>query len=84
MARVLVNLYRGLPPWHHLSGRSMFGGANQTEFAHRRRPRTRGRPHPIIEEKLMSQFRRVATRYDKLARNYLSTLAIATIVTYWI
>jgi transposase len=32
----------------------------------------------------MSQFRRVATRYDKLARNYLSTLAIATIVTYWI
>jgi hypothetical protein len=37
MARVLVNLYRGLPPWHHLSGRSMFGGANQTEFALRKR-----------------------------------------------
>ncbi|MBP7339718.1 MAG: IS5 family transposase [Niveispirillum sp.] len=27
--------------------------------------------------------RRVATRYDKLARNFLSTIAIATIVAYW-
>jgi transposase len=31
----------------------------------------------------LKDFRRVATRYDKLARNYLSSLAIATIVTYW-
>lgn len=31
----------------------------------------------------LKDFRRVATRYDKLARNYLSTLAIATIVAYW-
>jgi hypothetical protein len=29
-ARVLVNLYRRLPPWRHLAGRSMFGGAGQT------------------------------------------------------
>ena len=32
----------------------------------------------------LKDFRRVATRYDKLARNYLSTLTIATIVAYWI
>ncbi len=31
----------------------------------------------------LKDFRRVATRYDKLARNFLSTLAIATIVAYW-
>ena len=32
----------------------------------------------------LKDFRRVATRYDKLARNYASTLAIATIVAYWV
>jgi transposase len=32
----------------------------------------------------LKDFRRVATRYDKLARNYLATLTIATIVAYWI
>ena len=32
----------------------------------------------------LKDFRRVATRYDKLARNYISTLAIATIVAYWV
>ncbi len=32
----------------------------------------------------LKDFRRVATRYDKLARNYMSTLAIATIVAYWV
>ncbi|MBP7337793.1 IS5 family transposase, partial [Niveispirillum sp.] len=31
----------------------------------------------------LKDFRRVATRYDKLARNFLSTIAIATIVAYW-
>jgi transposase len=31
----------------------------------------------------LKDFRRVATRYDKLARNFLSTLVIATIVVYW-
>jgi len=31
----------------------------------------------------LKDFRRVATRYDKHARNFLSTLAIATIVAYW-
>ena len=32
----------------------------------------------------LKDFRRVATRYDKLARNYASTLAIATILAYWV
>lgn len=31
----------------------------------------------------LKDFRRVATRYDKLSRNYLATLKIATIVAYW-
>ncbi len=33
MGRVLANLYRGNNPWQHLSGRSMFGAAGQTERA---------------------------------------------------
>lgn len=37
MARVLVNLYRGRAPWEHLHGRSMHGGAGQTERALRAR-----------------------------------------------
>ena len=32
----------------------------------------------------LKDFRRVATRYDKLARNYMSSLMIATIVAYWL
>jgi transposase len=31
----------------------------------------------------LKDFRRVATRYDKLARNYLSGITLATIVAYW-
>ena len=32
----------------------------------------------------LKDFRRVSTRYYKFPRNYLSRLAIATIVAYWI
>jgi transposase len=32
----------------------------------------------------LKDFRRVATRYDKLARNYLAAVAIAAIVIWWI
>jgi transposase len=32
----------------------------------------------------LKDFRRVATRYDKLARNFLSAVALATIVAFWI
>lgn len=31
----------------------------------------------------LKDFRRVATRYDKLARNFLSTVALAAIVAFW-
>ena len=32
----------------------------------------------------LKDFRRVATRYDKLAANFLSAAAIATLVAYWL
>ena len=32
----------------------------------------------------LKDFRRVATRYDKLARNFLSAIALATIVAFWL
>jgi transposase len=31
----------------------------------------------------LKDFRRVATRYDKLARNFLSAVAMAAILAYW-
>ncbi|MTJ93892.1 MAG: hypothetical protein F8N36_13690 [Desulfovibrio sp.] len=47
MARVLVNLYRGLPPWRHLFGRAMFGGSGQTECALRDRGWVTGRGNDL-------------------------------------
>ena len=32
----------------------------------------------------LKDFRRVATRYDKLARNFLSAVVLATLVAFWI
>lgn len=32
----------------------------------------------------LKDFRRVATRYDKLAKNFLSAVAIAAIIAFWI
>jgi transposase len=32
----------------------------------------------------IKDFRRVATRYDKLARNFLSAVALAVILAFWI
>jgi transposase len=32
----------------------------------------------------LKDFRRVATRYDKLARNFLATVHLAAIVAYWL
>ena len=32
----------------------------------------------------LKDFRRVATRYDKLARNFLSAIALATLVAFWL
>jgi transposase len=33
---------------------------------------------------LLKDFRRIATRYDKLARNFLAAVQLAAIVAYWI
>jgi putative transposase len=32
----------------------------------------------------LKDFRRIATRYDKLAKNFLSAVALASIVSYWL
>ncbi|HEY3776424.1 MAG TPA: transposase, partial [Rhizomicrobium sp.] len=32
----------------------------------------------------LKDFRRIATRYDKLARNFLSAVHLAAIVAYWL
>jgi transposase len=32
----------------------------------------------------IKDFRRVATRYDKLAANFLSVLALAILIAYWL
>jgi len=32
----------------------------------------------------LKDFRRIATRYDKLARNYLASLCLAALVAYWV
>jgi transposase len=32
----------------------------------------------------LKDFRRVATRYDKLAANFLSAVALATLVVFWL
>jgi transposase len=32
----------------------------------------------------LKNFRRIATRYDKLARNFLSDVAITTLVAFWL
>ena len=31
----------------------------------------------------LKDFRRIATRYDKLARNYASALALAAVIAFW-
>jgi transposase len=57
---------------------------------------TRKRLHPfdsvayrmrnVIERTFsrLKDFRRIATRYDKLANNFLSAVALASVVSYWL
>ena len=47
--------------------------------------KARYRERHLIENAFcrLKDFRRVATRYDKLAANFLSAAALATIVAYW-
>ena len=44
------------------------------------------RQHNLIERMFgrLKDFRRIATRYDKLARNFFSATLIAAIVIWWI
>jgi transposase len=48
--------------------------------------RTRYRDRRLVENAFcrLKDFRRVATRYDKLAANFLSTVALATLVAFWL
>jgi transposase len=48
--------------------------------------RNRYRDRNLIENAFcrLKDFRRVATRYDKLADNYLSAVASATVLAFWI
>lgn len=47
------------------------------------RPRYRQRRRIEATFKRLKDFRRIATRYDKLARNYASALALAAVVAFW-
>jgi putative transposase len=53
---------------HHPFDRDLYRGRNRIE-------RTICR---------LKDFRRVATRYDKLAQNYLAAVHIAAIVAFWL
>jgi transposase len=46
---------------------------------------TRYRHRHLIENAFyrLKDFRRVATRYDKLGANFLSAVALATIIAFW-
>lgn len=56
---------------------------------------TRKRKHPFDEQTYktrnviermfcrLKDWRRIATRYDKLAKNFAATIAIAAIITWW-
>ena len=51
-----------------------------------RHDRQRYRERHLVENAFcrLKDFRRVATRYDRLARNFLSAAAIATLVAFWL
>ena len=47
------------------------------------RPRYRERRRIEAIFNRLKDFRRIATRYDKLARNYASALALAAVIAFW-
>ena len=59
------------------------GRANRKKPIHHDREAYKGRN--VIERCYcrLKDFRRVATRYDKLARNYFSTVCLVAAVAYW-
>jgi transposase len=60
------------------------GRSNRKRQVRYDRERYRGRH--LIENAFcrLKNFRRVATRYDKLARNYLSGVALAAVLAFWV
>jgi transposase len=58
--------------------------------SNRKRPieydKDRYRDRHLIENAFcrLKDFRRIATRYDKLSRNFLSAVALATLVAFWL
>jgi transposase len=48
--------------------------------------KTRYKDRHLVENAFcrLKDYRRVATRYDKLSRNFLSAVALATLLAYWI
>ena len=48
--------------------------------------KTRYRDRHLVENAFcrLKDFRRIATRYDKLRRNFLSAVALATMIAFWI
>ena len=64
--------------------RSSQAGANRKRTIRYDKDRYRGRH--LIENAFcrLKDFRRVATRYDKLAANFLSGVALATAIAFWL
>ena len=56
---------------------------NSTNWVVRVRP---GKDRNVIERCYcrLRDFRRIATRYDKLARNYFSALCLVAAVAFWL
>lgn len=48
--------------------------------------KARYRDRHLIENAFcrLKDFRRIATRYDKLGRNFLSAVALATVIAFWV
>jgi transposase len=60
------------------------GRSNRKVPIHHDRDRYRGRWRIEAAFCRLKDFRRIATRYDKLARNFLSALALATVIAFWV
>lgn len=60
------------------------GSRNRTRTIRYDEQRYRGRH--LIENAFgrLKDFRRIATRYDKLAANFLSAVALATAIAFWL
>jgi transposase len=59
---------------------------NPTRKNHHPFDRAAYRQRNLIERMFsrLKDFRRIATRYDKLGRNYAAAVALAAVVTWWV